>query len=118
LWAYAVAQRLANVLQFIVFSHSDTSADRDFLRRVSNGRLEIGGDVLAPAGAPEVFGPALDYYQVDGRGRQFRWLGSVTFRFDLSPLHLVAAHHASATFSFTDSDGSVRRYRVDFARYL
>lgn len=119
-WGQAMARRNDNVLQFIVFAHGDTAHDRKFLQRISNGRLQLDSHVLTPANAPEVFGPALDFYQIDGAGRQFRWLGSVTFRFDLSRLIASGAYlnKASGTFSFTDSDGSERRYHVDLARYL
>lgn len=118
LWADGLAHRNENVLQFIVFTHSNTSRDRNFLERISKGRLQLGRYVLTPSKAPEIFGPALDYYQVDGSGRQFRWLGSVTFRFDLSRLQGDRGlEDASGTFSFTDSGGTTRRYHVDLAHY-
>lgn len=119
-WGQAMARRNENVIQFIVFSHGNTAQDRQFLQRVSNGRLQLGPYVLAPTDAPAIFGPAMDYYQIDGAARQFRWLGSVTFRFDLSRVHASGTYldSASGTFSFTASDGSRRRYHVDLARYL
>lgn len=113
--AQTIARQNANVLQFVVFAHGNGPRDRDFLRRISSGRLEFGRYVLRPSRTPEIFGPALDYYQIDGVGRQFRWLGSVTFRFDLSRL---PPNGTSGIFSFTDSQGSMRSYRVDLARYL
>lgn len=115
-WACAIARQLNNVLQFIVFAHSDTRSDQEFLHRLSHGRLQIGNEVLT-SGSPTIFGPALDYYQIDGIGRQFRWLGSVTFRFDLPHLHLDGNKGRLVAFSFTDSDGLLRRYQLELRRY-
>lgn len=113
--AQTIARQNANVLQFVVFAHGNGPRDRDFLRRISSGRLQLGRSVLRPSSAPVMFGPALDFYQIDGVGREFRWLGSVTFRFDLSRL---PPEGTSGIFSFTDSQGSLRSYRVDLTRYL
>lgn len=110
-----LARQNANVLQFVVFAHGSGPTDRDFLRRISSGTLRLGRYVLRPSGAPKVFGPAMDFYQIDGVGREFRWLGSVTFRFDLSA---VRQNGAPGLFSFRDSAGTMRKYRVDLARYL
>lgn len=118
-WAQSIAQRDANLVQFVVFAHGDSARDRNFLRRFSDGRLQLGRFTELTSPAPTTFGPALDFYNVDGSGRQFRWLGSATFRFNLSSLiaHGFNAAHTAGTFSFTDSDGVSRHYRVDLTRY-
>jgi hypothetical protein len=117
--ALSIVREDRGVLQLIVFTHSNGAQDRNFLTRVSNGTLQLAGHVIAALEPPSVFGPALDYYDVDGAGRQFRWLGSVTFRFNLSRFdqHGTNLENTSGTFSFVDSQGMVRRYHIDLKRY-
>lgn len=116
--AQTIARDDANTVQFIVFAHSNTPQDRNFLNRFVNGRLRLGDHAVVTS-KPSVFGPALDYYNVEGVGRQFRWVGSVTFRFDLGRLRARRFNiaNASGSFAFTDSEGERLKYPIDLSRY-
>ncbi|HET6895955.1 MAG TPA: hypothetical protein VFH72_11290 [Candidatus Baltobacteraceae bacterium] len=116
--AESTAAQDANVLQMVLFVHSSSAADRGFLQRYSSGALQFGNRVVR-AERVDTFGPALDYYDVDGAGRQFRFVGSVTFRFDLSGMRASGVDIATATgtFSFSDAHGVTRRYPIALSRY-
>jgi len=117
--ALSIVRQDRDVLQFIVFAHSNGAQDRNFLTRISQGKLQLAGHNIAASNPPARFGPALDFYDVDGAGRQFRWLGSVTFRFNLSQFSQQRSNleSSSGTFSFVDSQSTTRRYHIDLKRY-
>lgn len=117
--ARSIARGDANTVQLIVFAHSDTPLDRNFLNRFSNGSLQLGEHVIFASKPLSIFGPALDYYNVEGIGRQFRWVGSVTFRFDLGRLRARGfdVADASGSFAFTDSEDARLKYPIDLSRY-
>jgi hypothetical protein len=116
--AESTAAQDANILQMVLFVHSSSALDRDFLRRYSSGVLQLDHHVVK-AERMQTFGPALDYYDVDGAGREFRFVGSVTFRFDLSGMRASGVDIATATgtFSFSDAHGVTRHYPIALSRY-
>ena len=70
------------MLEFVVFVHSRAATDREFMQHFGGGTLESGGtshDAVAVSSTE----PAIDsYYRPDGTVVK-RWLGQVTYRFDL-----------------------------------
>lgn len=116
--ARSIARQDADVVQFVVFAHSASTQDRQFLKRFGNARLRLGKHAIRSS-MSTTFGPALDYYDIDGFGRQFRWLGSVTFRFNLRALRASGVDISKATgaFSFTSSEGEKLQYMINLARY-
>ncbi len=116
--ARQAAQGLENTVTFVVFAHSQgaTQEDRDFLQQFSDVTLEIeGGPTLTPAEI-DTFGPSQDFYTVAGKAAEFRYLGSLSLRFDLSGVEGDVSA-AQGTFSFTTPAGEARSFEVDFSRY-
>jgi len=104
-----------STLELVVFVHSRSMADREFMQHFGAGMLDAGGN--ARAAEVSSTDPVLDsYYRPDGSVLK-RWLGVVTFRFDLRDDAALAGAAAPATFSFTDDRGGVHRYALSLARY-
>ncbi len=115
--ARQAAQGLEDTVTFVVFAHAQgaTQEDRDFLQQFSDATLAIEeGPTLAPAEV-DTFGPSQDFYTVAGKAAEFRYLGSLSIRFDLSGVEGASA--AMGTFSFTTPHGEARSFEVDFSRY-
>jgi hypothetical protein len=105
------------MLEFVVFAHSRASTDREFMQHFGGGTLESGGTSRDAVHVSST-DPAIDsYYRPDGTVVK-RWLGQVTYRFDLRADAALAASAAPATFSFTDDRGAVHRYSLTPGSYL
>lgn len=115
--ARQAADELANTVTFVVFAHAPSAgeAEQDFLERFGEATLELSGTSLS-TGVTDTFGPAQDFYNVPG-GTEFRWLGTVSYRFDLSGLAAKDAGSLSGTLSFSDSSGQRYSYDVDLSDY-
>ena len=101
--------------ELVVFVHSRSVADREFMQHFGAGTLDAGGELRAAEVSST--DPVLDsYYRLDGSVLK-RWLGVVTYRFDLRDDTALAGAAAPATFSFTDDRGGVHRYTLSLARY-
>jgi hypothetical protein len=105
------------MLEFVVFAHSRAATDREFMQHFGGGTLESGG-TSRDAVQVSSTDPAIDsYYRPDGTVVK-RWLGQVTYRFDLRADPAPAASTSPATFSFTDDRGAVHRYTLVPGSYL
>ena len=114
--AATFAAQSTGMLEFVVFVHSRTANDREFMQRFGAGILEAGGR-SHPATEVTRTDPALDaYYRPDGSVLK-RWLGQVTYRFDLRGEEPAGTAATAAIFSFTDDAGAVHRYALIPARY-
>jgi hypothetical protein len=108
------ARELDDTLHVVVFAHSPgaSEVDRGFLQRYRDVRLEIdGGQAIEPR-ASTVFGPAQDFFSVQGSGRERRWLGTLTWEFALDQSTGQGAERSRGRLSFVDSSG--HRYEVPF----
>ncbi len=117
-------QKLTNeangTLEFRVFAHANSSKpeDKDFLSQFSPAKLALKGGKTLTAENPDIFGPSQDFFIVNGNRHAFRWLGSVTYRFDLNDLAQSADFSGlSGTLTFTDSSGHDYSFDVDFSKY-
>ena len=114
------ARTLNNTVHFVAFAHapSGDEKDRDFLSKFAPATLTTGGDTLSAANV-DTFGPAKDFYTVQGKRTEFLWLGYVDYTFDLAPLATqgVDISTLEGTLKFTDSSGRAYSFEVDLSRY-
>lgn len=82
---------------FIIYAHSRSQLDRNFLKH------------FRPATAV-IFGPSDDFFDV-GNFRENRWVGSITYRFT----ERSCTQHGA--FSFTDAYGTRYRLPYDLSAY-
>ena len=105
-----------DVLAFVVFAHSHGETDREFMRLFGPGSLARGAASYS-AEPIATSDPVLDsYYRPNGTFLE-RWLGQVTYRFDLRNDAMFVKGAAPAIFSFVDDRGVVRRYTVVLQQY-
>ncbi len=119
LGADAAAQFSAHqrsLLEFLVFAHSRTEADRDFMMHFGGGTLDAGGGRLITADVTSSDPVSDSYFLTDGTVVK-RWLGQVTYRFDLRDDAALAARAAPVTFTFTDDHGAAHHYALTLSRY-
>lgn len=119
--AQQVAEQLANTVTFVVYAHAPSAGveQQDFLEEFGEATLQLsGGEQLTPSSV-ETFGPAQDFYSVEGGATEFRWLGTVSYRFDLSGLSNRAGGigDLSGTLVFADSTGREYSFDVDLSNY-
>ena len=114
------AKALKNTVHFVAFAHapSGEEKDRNFLSQFSPATLTTGGNTLSAAHA-DTFGPAKDFYTVQGKQTEFLWLGYVDYTFDLASLAAqgVAVANLQGTLEFTDSSGRAYSFEVDLRNY-
>lgn len=108
----------ANRLDFIVYAHSRTDADRGFLDRFGGGTLrQADGTTVATAQISRT--PAVvDTYTKPGGVVVNRFLGQVTYRFVLAgEAAAPAVLAAPLTFVFVDDGGVEHRIAVTLADF-
>ena len=114
------AARLAaadrGAVELVVFAHSRGEADREFMQHFGGGTLEGGGVAHAAVRVASTDPVRDSYYRPDGSVVK-RWLGQVTYRFDLRDDPGLAAGAGPATFTFADDRGDVHRYTLVPERY-
>lgn len=94
----------------IVSVHSRTERDRDFMMHFGSGVLEGPDGTTLAATNVRVSAPVIDaYYRPDGAVLH-RWLGQVTYVFDLRTNGPWATASAPLAFAFTDDRGKPHRY--------
>lgn len=108
------AATTATRLDFVVFLHSRADEGREFLSRYGGATLSAGGTTATPS-AIERTTPVTDTYLAPGERVVERWLGQVTYRFDLAA-NPALVNASSATFSFVDDRGVAHAYPVGLAR--
>ncbi|WP_027483576.1 hypothetical protein [Deinococcus pimensis] len=100
-------------LEFIVYAHSRGPEDQTFMSRFTTASLTFEGGREVHAASVARSPASLDHYR-DAQGRvEFRWVGTVTYRFDLRGRHAADV----ATLRFTDADGHTFRLPFDRQRY-
>lgn len=119
--AQELAAELEDTISFQVFVHAPAPGDeyRDFLSAFTMAAFTVAGDEsLAPLSI-ETFGPAQDFYNLPDAAVQIRYLGYVTFRFDLGSLEESAGNfgNLTGTFTLTDSSGQDYSFEVDLSEY-
>ena len=114
------AAALDDTVSFIVFAHAPGTGDqyRNFLQSFRAARLNVKGakGPILKSVHTEIVGPAQDFYNVPGKAAEFRYLGSVAFKFNLGQLGRKGAS-AKAAFSFTDSTGQTYHFPVTLGQY-
>ncbi|MCL6525954.1 MAG: hypothetical protein K6T57_03640 [Thermaceae bacterium] len=119
--AEGYARQYGNQLEFMVFAHSMSPEPKDqgFLERFSSATLRIPGHGTLHPSQTDRFGPAQDFYNIQGRGHEFRWLGYVSYTFDLSALARRGLELANlkATLTFKDASGKLYTLPVNLANY-
>ena len=114
------ARMLSNTVHFVAFAHapSGEEKDRNFLAKFSKATLTTGGDTLSAASV-DTFGPAKDFYTVQGKQTEFLWLGYVDYTFNLAPLAAqgVNLSQLQGTLKFSDSSGKAYSFKVDLSNY-
>lgn len=110
------AEKLVNRLSFVVFAHSEASAEenRNFLSQFTEVKLELDSLTLRPVDK-SLLGPAQDFYTIPGQGAEFRFLGSISFHFDLTELDNPG--EGTGSFSFTAPSGQDYTYEFNLANY-
>ena len=114
------AKMLDNAVHFVAFAHapSGDEKDRNFLSEFSPATLTTGGNTLSAANVA-TFGPAKDFYTVQGKQTEFLWLGYVDYTFDLAPLAARGMDISTlqGTLKFSDSRGRAYSFKVDMSNY-
>jgi hypothetical protein len=118
----AFAHDAAQSIGFRIFAHANSSSDndRDFLRKFGAAKLELADGKTLEAKPSALFGPSRDFFILtDSKKHEFRWLGALSYVFDLGPLKQAGTDVASlsGTLSFSDSTGQSYHYQVDLSRY-
>ncbi|MER3483404.1 MAG: hypothetical protein C4332_09930 [Meiothermus sp.] len=115
------ARQYRNRLEFIVFAHSPSADPKegDFLKRFGPARLVVQGYGPLRPTQTERFGPAQDFYNIRGKGNEFRFLGYVSYIFDLNALARkgMDLKALKGTLTFSDSTGKSYRLRVSLTGY-
>ncbi len=119
--AKELAAKSDDQLRLLVYGHSAESGPegKDFLQKFTGAQLKLSdGTVIKPTGS-DVFGPAQDFYNVEGQESAIRWLGYRAFVFDFGKLDFSPDRVASlkGTFSFTDPQGKDYSLDLDLAKY-
>jgi hypothetical protein len=97
-------------IALIVSVHSRTERDRDFMTHFGAGVLVGPDGTTLAATNVRVSAPVIDaYYRLDGTVLH-RWLGQVTYVFDLRTNATWATASALIAFAFTDDRGATHRY--------
>jgi hypothetical protein len=121
LQAQAEARKLDGTLHLVVFAHSPSArpADKDFLQRYQDVVLRLDGGTEVRPDASSIFGPAQDFFSVQGSGRERRWLGTLTWRFPLAAIGNDSRQleGLQGTLTFKDSSGNAYDIPVDLGRY-
>lgn len=115
-----LTDKVNDTLDFRVFAHASSAkqADKDFLSRFSSAKLTLDTGTTLTAVKPDIFGPSKDFFIVNGNGHEFRWLGSVTYHFDLSGLaKMTDIASMTGKLSFTDSSGHDYNFEFDLSKY-
>jgi hypothetical protein len=116
--AQEAARKLEGTLHIVVFAHSPaaTNADRSFLQRYREVVLQLEDGRSVRPQTHDIFGPAQDFFSVQGSGRERRWLGTLTWGFPLAPSAQETAQ-SKARLSFVDSSGTPYSFTVELGRY-
>lgn len=137
----AVVERYRNKITFVVFTHSPYTVDQEveqWVRAYGNARvqdeeggtrqrsyldeykeatLEVGGKTYTAK--PHVDGPYTDIFSVQGSRPQSRFLGLISYSFDLSELVRDGKVAGGGTLRFADSQGkAVYTEAVDLGKYF
>ncbi|WP_276957686.1 hypothetical protein [Allomeiothermus silvanus] len=137
----AVVERYKNKLTFVIFTHSPYTVDqeveqwtkaygsskitdeegktrqRSYLDQYQEATLEVGGKTYTAK--PSVDGPYTDIFSIQGSRPQSRFLGLISYSFDLSDLAANAKISEVGKFSFKDSQGQTTYSEtVDLGKYF
>lgn len=105
-------------VRFVVFAHSQSNKDQNFLEKF--GPAKVTGDFgSVSVSRVERSGPSLDLYTVvDSSGNrrvETRWLGTVTYIFDLGELEQKAnADVTQLSGELVFADGTGKEYKIPF----
>ncbi len=110
----------ADEVDFLIFAHSSANLDRTFLAKFGEATLLSAHDVRLAPFTQTSFGPALDFYNVAGKGRQPRWVGYETIRFDLGPLRTrgIDASRFRGALNFVDPYGRAYSLKFDLSQVV
>jgi hypothetical protein len=117
--AIAFADETNETLGFRIFAHAPSGGpeDRDFLDRFGEARLSFGDGRTLTSSVDDTSAPATDFYITEDGRHVFRWLGTVSYRFDLSDLSAQDVSELTGTLEFSDSEGNTHFYDVDLSAY-
>ncbi|HZZ64331.1 MAG TPA: hypothetical protein VFE17_02440 [Candidatus Baltobacteraceae bacterium] len=101
----SMARQARSSIGFLVYAHSRTDEDHNFLQGFSPGVLILSTGARVPDDQIVRFGPSSDFYDV-GTFREQRWVGSITYRFPLRSCD------ERGRFDFSDPYG--HRYDLPF----
>jgi hypothetical protein len=104
------------LLDIVVYAHSRGPDDREFMQHFGDGVLASSGTTRVAVQMTST-DPVVDSYYLANGTVVKRWLGQVTYRFDLRDDSALAVTTAPATFSFLDDRGAIHRYPLTLAGY-
>jgi hypothetical protein len=105
-----------DVLEIVVYAHSRGVGDREFMQHFGAGTL-ASAETTREAAQVTSTDPVIDSYYLSSGAVVKRWLGQVTYRFNLRDDPALAAATTPATFSFLDDRGAAHRYTLNLAGY-
>ncbi|PZA07575.1 hypothetical protein DNA98_08140 [Meiothermus sp. Pnk-1] len=137
----AVIERYKNKLTFVIFTHSPYTVDqeveqwtkaygsnkitdeegetrqRSYLDEYQEATLELGGKTYIAK--PDVDGPYTDIFSIQGSRPQSRFLGLISYSFDLSELAANGKISGVGKLSFKDSQGKTTYSEtIDLGKYF
>lgn len=137
----AVLSQYQNQVTFVVFAHSPYTVDaeteqyrlayggnqikesdgrvrqRSFLDQYQPATLALGGKTYRAK--PSLDGPYTDIFSIQGSRPESRYLGLISYSFDLGALAAGGKLNQKGTLSFKDSRGqNTYRLEVDLGRYF
>jgi hypothetical protein len=111
-----VLARASGVVDIVVYVHSRGPGDREFMQHFGAGALASAATTRAAVQTTST-DPVVDSYYLSNGTVVKRWLGQVTYRFDLRDDPALAVATTPANFSFLDDRGVVHRYTLTLADY-
>jgi hypothetical protein len=121
-WSYeeaeALAQEMEGTVGFRIFAHAPSGGpeDRDFLDRFGEARLVLEDGRTLRSEVDETSSPATDFFITEDGRHVFRWLGTVSYRFDIAQ-DAKADGDLEGRLEVDGPQGEVFTYDVDLALF-
>jgi hypothetical protein len=116
--AEALAEEVAGTVGFRVFAHAPSGGpeDRDFLDRFGAARLVLEDGPTLTSEVDQASNPATDFFITEDGRHVFRWLGTVSYRFDLGQAD-DAGGDRRGRLEIEGPEGETLTYDVDLSRF-